>query len=74
MLGCFTKTERVVASYAGHDFVRCPITYQEPRAIVLVRMAQDKYLERTNKRLSLPAKRVAALEYIAFLLKVKEVS
>lgn len=74
MQGCFTPAPQLVMDTAGHQFVRCPLTYVDSHSLLLMRMGEDEYLKQVgpDRALRLPAKRHAALIYITnFLLKIR---
>lgn len=72
--GCFTPVKRSVAKYAGHEFIRCPVTYIGVRELRLRRLALERYLESLGPRdrLRMPAKLYLALKYTEFLVKLTE--
>lgn len=71
--GCFTDYKWPVDVYDGFEFTRCPVTYLSARTEAVAEMGRTKYLESfTGRELHhLPAKRVEAVRYVAYLLELK---
>ena len=72
--GCFTPSPRPFLKLLEYEFYRCPVRYQTKNAHKLTAYAREGILEGLSfrEKMSMPAKRLAALQYLTTLLKVRD--